>query len=91
MITSIPAQIWGIHDRGLLREGFYADVNVIDADVVAPELPVVACDLPGRAKRIVQRASGLDATIVNGQTLLVQGEHTGALPGLLLRSRPCRP
>ena len=91
MITSVPAQLWGIHDRGMLREGLKADINVIDADTVTPELPVVAYDLPGGAKRIVQRARGFDATIVNGQTLLDKGEHTGVLPGRLLRSRPCRP
>jgi N-acyl-D-aspartate/D-glutamate deacylase len=76
---------WGFADRGLIREGFAADVVVFDPDTVAPALPEVDTDLPGGARRLKQRATGIAATVVNGEVLLREGEHTGALPGELLR------
>jgi N-acyl-D-aspartate/D-glutamate deacylase len=85
MVTSAPALAWGIQDRGLLREGFAADVNVFDPRTVAPEMPVVVNDLPGGGPRLLQKATGIKATIVNGDLVFDAGEHTGALPGELLR------
>ncbi|GAA4951714.1 amidohydrolase family protein [Yinghuangia aomiensis] len=85
MITYAPALAWGFHDRGLLREGMAADVNVIDPETVAPLMPVVAYDIPGGAYRLRQRARGIPATVVGGQVAFRDGEHTGALPGRLLR------
>jgi N-acyl-D-amino-acid deacylase len=58
---------------------------VFDSQTVTPDLPTVATDLPGGAKRLVQKASGFLATIVAGQVVLDRGEPTGALPGRLLR------
>ncbi len=84
-LTFEPASAWGFLDRGLLREGFAADLNVIDPATVGPALPEVGCDLPGGALRLKQRASGIAATIVSGEVLLRDGDHTGALPGRLLR------
>jgi N-acyl-D-amino-acid deacylase len=69
----------------LIREGFAADLVVFDPDTVAPEMPEVARDLPAGARRLVQRARGISATVVNGEILLRDGKHTGALPGRLLR------
>ena len=85
MLTLTPATAWGLTGRGLLREGFVADVNVLDPATVGPQLPTVATDLPGGAKRLVQTATGFLATIVGGQVVLDNGTHTGALPGQLLR------
>ena len=85
-----PAAAWGFLDRGLVREGFIADLNVIDPATVAPRMPEVAYDLPGGAKRLKQGAQGIAATIVAGQTLMRDGEHTGALPGRLLRGSAAR-
>jgi N-acyl-D-amino-acid deacylase len=85
MLTLAPATAWGFADRGLVREGFVADINVFDSQTVTPDLPTVATDLPGGAKRLVQKASGFLATIVAGQVVLDRGEPTGALPGRLLR------
>ncbi|MBO0732707.1 MAG: amidohydrolase family protein, partial [Acidimicrobiaceae bacterium] len=85
MLTLAPATAWGFADRGLIREGFVADLNVFDPDTVAPELPTVATDLPGDAKRLVQKACGFLATVVAGEVVLDRGVPTGALPGRLLR------
>jgi N-acyl-D-amino-acid deacylase len=87
MLTLAPARAWGFHDRGLVREGLVADLNVIDPATVAPAMPTVVHDLPAGGKRIEQRATGMLATVVAGQLVHHAGQHTGALPGRLLRSR----
>jgi N-acyl-D-amino-acid deacylase len=85
MLTLVPATQWGFNDRGLLREGLAADIMVFDPDTIAAEMPEVVHDLPAGAKRLTQRTRGIKATVVNGQVLLRGGQHTGALPGKLLR------
>ena len=85
MVTFAPARGWGFHDRGLLREGMMADLNVIDYANLKADYPKVAFDLPGGARRLTQKSTGIRATVVAGQTLFRDGEHTGALPGKLLR------
>ena len=85
MLTLVPATHWGFADRGLVREGFAADLIVFDPDTISPELPEVVNDLPAGARRLVQRARGIAATVVTGEVLLRDGKHTGALPGQLLR------
>ena len=88
MITSAPAAAWGIPERGLLRPGFAADVNVFDPATVAPRMPALTYDLPGGARRIVQGADGFKATVVNGVLTFSDGDHTGAAGGRLLRRAP---
>ncbi|HEY3064910.1 MAG TPA: amidohydrolase family protein [Methylomirabilota bacterium] len=85
MLTLVPATLWGFADRGLIREGMAADLVVFDPDTIAAEMPEVADDLPAGARRLIQRARGVAATVVNGEVLLRDGKHTGALPGRLLR------
>jgi len=85
MLSFDNATHWGFADRGLIREGFAADLIVFDPDTVGPEMPEVVRDLPAGARRLVQRARGISATVVNGETVLRDGKHTGALPGRLLR------
>jgi N-acyl-D-aspartate/D-glutamate deacylase len=85
MLTLEPAAAWGLHDRGLLREGLAADIVVFDPDRVAPEMPEVVHDLPAGARRLRQKAAGFRASVVNGETVLRDGEHTGAFPGRVLR------
>jgi N-acyl-D-amino-acid deacylase len=85
MLTLVPATAWGFPDRGLVREGFVADLNVFDPARVAPDLPVVATDFPGGAKRLTQTATGFLATVVSGEVVLRHGEHTGTHPGVLIR------
>jgi len=85
MLTLVPATLWGFADRGLIREGMAADVVVFDPDTIAAEMPEVVDDLPAGARRLIQRSRGVAATVVNGEVLLRDGKHTGALPGRLLR------
>ena len=85
MITYDTATNWGFHDRGLLREGLTADITIFDADKVEPRMPEVVHDLPSGSKRLKQYADGMLATVVAGEVVLRSNEHTGALPGKLLR------
>jgi len=85
MLAFEPASAWGLHERGLLREGLAADVIVFDPDRVAPDMPEVVNDLPAGARRLRQKATGFHASIVNGRVVLRDGEHTGAYPGRVLR------
>jgi N-acyl-D-aspartate/D-glutamate deacylase len=84
-ITYNTATLWGFHDRGLVREGMAADLLVFDPDTVGACLPEVVHDLPAGAKRLKQTATGMRHTIVGGEVLLTDNEHTGATPGRLLR------
>jgi N-acyl-D-aspartate/D-glutamate deacylase len=75
----------GLHDRGLLKAGYKADLNVIDYQRLLLRRPGIAHDLPAGGRRLVQKAEGYDATIVSGQVTYRHGEATGALPGKLVR------
>jgi N-acyl-D-aspartate/D-glutamate deacylase len=90
MLTLVPATLWGFSDRGLIREGLAADLVVFDPDAIAAEMPEVVDDLPAGARRLIQRTRGIAATVVNGEVLLRDGKHTGALPGQLLRGPAAR-
>ena len=79
------ARLYGLGDRGVVKPGFKADLNVLDFDALALQLPRVAYDLPAGARRLVQSATGYVATIVNGEVTLLSGEDTGARPGQLVR------
>ena len=85
MLTLVPASLWGFADRGLIREGMAADFVVFDPDTIAALMPEVVDDLPAGARRLTQKTRGIAATVVNGEVLLRDGKHTGALPGQLLR------
>lgn len=86
MLTLAPARACGLHDRGMVREGLIADLNVIDPATVGPTMPTVVHDLPGGETRIEQRSVGIAATLVGGQVTIRRGEHVGAFPGKLLRA-----
>lgn len=85
MLSFVPASHWGLVGRGLLREGWNADVVIFNPDTIAPMMPELAYDLPAGARRLKQKATGIMATVVNGEVVLRHNEHTGALPGQLLR------
>ena len=90
MLTLEPARAYNFSDRGLLREGMVADVNVFDPDTVAPTMPELVYDLPGDARRLVQRSEGFLATLVAGEVLVDRGEATEARPGRLVRGAGAR-
>ena len=90
-LSFMQASLYGLHDRGLLRPGFAADAVIFDPATVGAEEPDEVNDLPGGLTRLRQKAHGVDYTIVNGEVLLEDGEHTGAYPGRTLRSRAAVP
>ena len=83
--TRQTAELYGLHDRGLLAPGMRADVNVIDIDNLAVDLPRLVNDLPTGARRYVQRAQGYGATVCRGEVTVIDDEFTGERPGRLLR------
>lgn len=84
-LTSKPAALIGMTDRGRIAVGMKADLNVIDLAALKVKVPTIAYDLPAGGKRMQQGAEGISATIVSGVITYRNGEHTGALPGRLVR------
>jgi N-acyl-D-amino-acid deacylase len=89
-LTFDNASAWELNDRGLVRTGFKADLVLFDAERVKPAMPTVETDLPGGARRLVQKAEGIAATVVNGEVTLENGQATGRVPGRLLRGPGAR-
>lgn len=85
MQTRVTAEALGLHDRGLIKPGYRADLNVIDYARLELCAPEVLYDLPAGGRRLMQRARGYSATLVAGQVTYRDGEPTGALPGRLVR------
>ncbi|MFE3258339.1 amidohydrolase family protein [Nocardia sp. NPDC059091] len=86
-MTYDTAQMYGLDDRGVIAVGKKADLNLIDFEALRLLPPAMAYDLPGGARRLLQRAEGYRATIVSGEVVLRDGEDTGARPGALIRSQ----
>jgi N-acyl-D-aspartate/D-glutamate deacylase len=84
-LTLDTAATYGLTDRGALRPGLRADVNVIDHDALRLHDPEMVWDLPAGGKRFVQRADGYVATVCAGEVTHEGGQHTGTLPGRLVR------
>ncbi len=89
-LTFDNASAWELHDRGLIRAGYKADLVLFDEARVKPAMPTVETDLPGGARRLVQKAEGIAATVVNGEVTLEDGKATGRVPGTLLRGPGAR-
>jgi N-acyl-D-amino-acid deacylase len=85
MLTLEPARMFGFSDRGLLREGLVADLNVFDPATVGPAMPELVFDLPGGARRLSQKAVGIKFTLVAGEVLIADGEASEARAGRLVR------
>ena len=86
-LTSDTAEAAGLLDRGMIRAGKKADINVIDYDRLRFGKPYVAYDLPAGGKRLLQRAEGYDVTIVSGAVTYRHGEATDALPGSVIEGQ----
>jgi N-acyl-D-aspartate/D-glutamate deacylase len=86
-LTHDNAKAWEMNDRGLLREGFRADVVLFEEKGVRPCLPTVETDLPGGARRLVQKAEGIRATLVNGAVAFENGQATGDYAGTVLKGK----
>ena len=86
MLSAKAARAVGLTDRGTLHLGAKADLNVIDLDHLQLHLPEIVHDLPAGGRRLHQRATGYDATIVSGTVIRRHGVSTGAYPGKLVRS-----
>jgi N-acyl-D-aspartate/D-glutamate deacylase len=87
MLTFDNASAWELPDRGLVRTGYAADLVVFDEHRIKPRLPTVEQDLPGGARRLVQKADGIAATVVNGVVAFENGEATGDFAGRVLKGR----
>ena len=85
-LTSVPAALFGIPNRGVLAEGKVADLVLFDPDTVAPKPPEYAYDFPRGGRRLISKAEGVVATFVAGTQVFDRGAHTGALAGRVLRS-----
>ncbi len=86
MVTLAPANAWGFADRGLVRSGMLADLNVFNPATIGPAVPTLVDDLPAGARRLEQRSHGFLATLVAGEVTISDGKLTGATPGRLIRS-----
>ena len=84
-MTADPAAVVGLKDRGILKEGMKADINVFNPEQVTELQAVLVNDFPGDAPRYIQRARGFKATVVNGRINVLDGEPTGARAGQVLR------
>jgi N-acyl-D-amino-acid deacylase len=85
-LTFMVASIFGLHDRGLIRRGMAADLVLFDPATVRECEPEMVQDLPADEKRFIQKAVGIEMTLVNGEVLVERGNPTGALPGRVLGS-----
>lgn len=90
-LSRATAEVIGLFDRGLIAPGYKADINVIDFNHLRLRAPELSYDLPAGGRRLVQRAEGYTATIVNGVPVYLDGMATGALPGRLVRGGQAAP
>ena len=90
-MTRDTARLYGLLDRGLVKPGYKADLNVIDFDRLTLRRPEMAYDLPGGARRLLQKADGYDFKVVTGEVVMEGLDPTGTHPGRLLRGGQAEP
>ena len=86
MITSDPANLFGLRDRGVLAPGAWADLVVLDPATVGAGPATLVADLPGGSARLTSDALGIEHVFVNGVETVTDNAVTGAIPGTVLRS-----
>ena len=91
MLSRNNADFIGLPDRGRIAVGLKADLNVIDFEALQIHAPEMVFDLPADGRRLVQRASGYRATVVDGVITFEHGEATGEMPGKLIRGPQAAP
>ena len=91
MQTQRTAHLYGLQDRGEIKPGLRADINLIDFDALKILPPEMVFDLPAEGRRMIQRAEGYRATIVAGEVTFENGVATGAAPGRLIRGPQAHP
>jgi N-acyl-D-aspartate/D-glutamate deacylase len=84
-LTSFPAGVLGLQQRGTLQVGHFADINVFDIDALASDHPVYVNDFPGGKGRLMVKSRGYAATLVNGKVVTEHGRHSGERPGRVIR------
>jgi N-acyl-D-aspartate/D-glutamate deacylase len=84
-MTQDTASVYGLRDRGVVAPAYRADLNIVDYDALALTAPEMVRDLPAGGRRVIQRAEGYIATVCRGEVTYELGEHTGAMPGHLVR------
>ena len=91
LLTRQPAELYSMLDRGLIAEGYKADINIIDLEVLKLHTPYIVNDLPAGGKRFLQNADGIELTIKAGEIIFEGSVETGALPGQLIRGKQSDP
>ncbi|MFM9082327.1 MAG: amidohydrolase family protein, partial [Actinomycetota bacterium] len=86
LITQKPADLFGLVGRGSIVEGNFADIVVFDPETIGSENARLVADLPGDCVRLTARSYGIERVLVNGTTVIIDGEPTGATPGTVLKS-----
>jgi N-acyl-D-aspartate/D-glutamate deacylase len=86
LMTQVPAELFGLRDRGVLREGAHADIFVFDPETVGAEHATLVHDLPGDSPRLTAGAIGVRRVYVNGAVAVEDNQATGALSGTVIRS-----
>jgi N-acyl-D-aspartate/D-glutamate deacylase len=84
-ITAVPGALYGVRVRGPLRQGWAADVTIFDPSRLGLQRTELVHDLPGGAARLIQRPTGIEYVLVNGEALIERGTQTDARSGRLLR------
>ncbi|GIR37663.1 MAG: hypothetical protein CM15mP49_30480 [Actinomycetota bacterium] len=86
MLTEVPANLYGLVDRGAIKEGHYADVIVIDENAIGSQPTSIVNDLPLEAPRLFAGADGVEHVFCNGKEIVSSGEFTSSRPGSVLKS-----
>ena len=86
LLTQVPAELFGLRDRGILAEGTHADMVLFDPLLIESEMLTMVEDLPGGTSRLYAGSVGVNHVFVSGVEVVRNSEATGKLPGSIIRS-----